>query len=269
MATVLAVSVVVSDEAHLRVFRLGLLLCILLLTVILILWRSEHRRDRREAEHLRQAKVRQDLLLEELNHRVKNTLVTVQSLALQSKQSALKSSQIQQDDSTTAVERFYQAFESRLLALSEAHNLLTQGSWTGVSLHEILRATLQPLTDLSRVSMSGPRVHLLPNVAVTTNLLFHELATNAIKYGALSVPEGRIDISWERRGSSICFEWQECNGPKVSPPEQRGFGSRLIEKAATREIGGTGEMIFKPSGLLCRFEFPLSERVTVSEDSSG
>jgi two-component sensor histidine kinase/CHASE3 domain sensor protein len=250
-----------------------LVLLVLMMALGVRLWyvsqQTASDRDRaieraRDRDRLVEAGKRQRLLLNELNHRVKNTLVTVQSLALQSK---LVSQREQQDEKINdALERCYERFETRLLALSGAHDLLTNQSWEAVDLDVLIRETLRPLVDLSRVGIYGPSARVCPNVAVTINLLFYELTTNAIKYGALSTDSGWIRIRWwEEKGSLLRIVWRETGGPPVVEPTSRGFGSKLIEKAAMREVVGKSKMIFDPSGVICEIEIPLSDKIELYE----
>jgi two-component sensor histidine kinase len=208
-----------------------------------------------EIAERKQAEARQRLLVDELNHRVKNTLTTVQSVAMQ----MMRGSE--------PPERFYQAFRARLLALSHAHDLLTRGAWQSASLRDLLRQMLAPYTtgDRPRIMFAGPDVHLSPNAAVDLAMAFHELATNAAKHGALSVPGGRIAISWTADGSGdtgvIHLLWAERGGPTVQPPARRGFGLRLIERGLAHELKAEVRLDFAPAGLECRIRLPLSRKV--------
>ncbi len=191
------------------------------------------------------------LLLDELNHRVKNTLATVQSMAAQTLRGA------------DSLPRFHQAFESRLIALSSTHNLLTKGAWKGASLRELLKAELAPFEHESgRVTMDGPDVRLRPAEATSLGMAFHELTTNAVKYGALSRPEGRLHVGWSltpfEGRECLSLEWRERGGPQVSPPGRRGFGSRLIERGLVAQHNGKAEMRFEPEGLTCTIDIPLA-----------
>ncbi|MBY6264517.1 PAS domain S-box protein [Azospirillum sp. 412522] len=218
--------------------------------------------DRKKAEE------RQLLLLEELNHRVKNTLAMVQSIARQTLRAA------------PSVEAFPDAFQSRLRALAQAHDLLTRRHWQGASLSEIAALTLEPHVHAGRVRVGGPPVNLTTGVAVSLHLAFHELATNAAKYGALSAENGRIDLDWEiarafqpsahdtaggavRNGAgALILRWRESGGPPVVPPTRRGFGSRLIERGLAHELEGDVALAFEPAGVRCRLVIPLSSRVS-------
>ena len=204
----------------------------------------------------KRAEASQHLLLEELNHRVKNTLAMVQSIASQTLRA------------TPAAERFPEAFQSRLQALAQAHDLLTRGQWRGASLHEVAEVTLNPhTTPGGRVKISGPPVALSPGIAVSLHLALHELATNAAKYGALSVEQGEVKLQWAVTGGvqpALRIEWGESGGPPVVPPQRRGFGSRLIERGLAHEVDGEVDLAFSPKGVVCRVTVPLSSRVAVS-----
>ncbi len=199
------------------------------------------------------AEQRQKLLMDELNHRVKNTLATVQSLASQTARGA----------HTPAV--FRERFEGRLIALSKAHDQLTSHHWESADLRELLSGSLAPYAGAGseRVVLRGEDVILRPRAVLTLAMAVHELTTNAAKYGALSVPGGRIEIHWQpvrdANGRSLLrIEWQEQGGPSVAVPEQRSFGSKLIEGSIAAELGGTARLVFEPKGLRCEIVIPLA-----------
>jgi two-component sensor histidine kinase len=182
------------------------------------------------------------LLVDELNHRVKNTLAILQAIAAQTFRSASK------------LER--EKFEGRLGALAEAHNLLSQEKWQGSELQDVVGRVLQPylLSNPERMRMSGPHVPLSPRVAVILSMIVHEIATNAAKYGALSNDTGTIALDWEivNEGgqSKLRLIWRETGGPHVTAPVQRGFGSRLIERSARDQLGGEATVDFLPRGVV-------------------
>ena len=205
--------------------------------------------DRRKAED------RQRLLLDELNHRVKNTLASVQSLAMQTRRSI------------TSPSAFSETFIERIHALARAHDLLSESAWEGASLGDVIARTLALQVDgEERVKVGGPSIRLGPNAAVTLNMAFHELTTNAMKYGALAVARGRIDIAWtvDSEAGELTLDWRESSGPPVGLPTQRGFGSRLIEQALTRELGGEAHLSFLPDGLWCHMRLPLSAKLNLA-----
>ena len=195
-------------------------------------------RDRTEQ---RAADERQHLLVNELNHRVKNTLATVQSIAAQTLRTA------------PSVAEGRAALEERLLALSSAHDVLTRESWEGAELSEIVRLAVSPYAgaDVSRIEMDGPSVRLSPRVALAIAMALQELATNAVKYGALSTPAGRLSIVWTLKDSVVRLRWEEKDGPPVTPPLRRGFGSRLIERSLATDLGGEASIDFAPTGVVC------------------
>jgi PAS domain S-box-containing protein len=193
------------------------------------------------------------LLLNELNHRIKNTLATVQSIVEQT----LRASDIDPATRHTLTER--------LVALSEAHNVLVAESWAGADLSTILARALSPYDQLGqpRFELSGPPVRLSPQQAVPMSLVLHELTTNAIKYGALSTAAGRVAITWnlaydERGARSLTLLWRERGGPLVQPPVRRGFGSRLIDRSFDQSGGGRARLLYEPEGLQCVLELTLS-----------
>jgi PAS domain S-box-containing protein len=195
---------------------------------------------------LAQAEERQRLLIDELNHRVKNTLATVQAIARQTGRSA------------ASIEGFREAFEGRLIALSRTHNALTQGGWETGSLRELLRQELSPYAP-NQVRLSGDDLQLGPRQTLRLGMVFHELATNAAKYGALSNPDGRVEISWSRRenGTSLRLDWREFGGPPVVVPANAGFGSRLIRSLIEKELTGEVALDFPKDGVHCAMTVPL------------
>lgn len=197
------------------------------------------------------AEERQQTLINELNHRVKNTLATVQSLASQT----LRSGGVSE---TTRNE-----FEGRLLALSRAHDQLTRGNWEHADFSTIVADVFEPYrrANTGALRIAGERVKLNAQAALTLAMILHELATNAAKYGALSQPSGTLSVSWRvTNGASpprLAIEWQEMGGPAVTPPARRGFGSRLLERGITGELRGTARTSFDPAGFRCFMEIPV------------
>jgi len=191
---------------------------------------------------------RQRLLVDELNHRVKNTLATVQSIARQSAKRAESAGE------------FVDLFESRLMALSLTHNTLTRGGWETAGLIELLRQELGPYPQ-EQIRLDGQEVALLPREALALAMVFHELATNAAKYGALSTPNGAVEVLWSTPnglgGPRLSLDWIERDGPRVTPPTRRGFGSRLVEGSVAGELGGSAELTFAESGFNARLSVPL------------
>lgn len=206
----------------------------------------------RDMTEAKRAEAHLRLLIDELNHRVKNTLAIVQGIAQQSFK----------DDVPPPVARA--AFEGRLAALSEAHNLLTREHWGLVSMKQIIDDAVAPHGGRKgRFELDGPDLAIMPKTAISLALAIHELATNAVKYGALSQPEGRVSIRWARAGSNgaarLSLIWKESGGPPVEVPSRRGFGTRMIERGLAAELGGTVTIDFRPEGLVCTVDAPLPE----------
>ncbi len=195
---------------------------------------------------------RRQLLINELNHRVKNTLASVQAIARQT----LRTS--------PDLAGFQEAFEARLLALSQTHNLLTERHWRSASLLAMLAAELRPHGGARdpRFTVEGDGdLHLQPKAAVALGMAMHELATNAAKYGALSTPTGRITLRAHRTRRDgqrrLVLDWIETGGPPVPVPSRRGFGARLLEDGLAGELAGDVRLEYRPEGLCCRMELPL------------
>lgn len=195
----------------------------------------------------KEAERRQKLLVNELNHRVKNTLATVQSIAAHTFRGLAD---------TPA----RQWFDARLMALSQVHDILNRENWEGANLGDIILQTLAPLGDpqRNRFTLHGPELRLPPGMALSVAMALHELCTNAAKYGALSEAAGQVAITWSAEPDHrLRFRWQESGGPPVRPPVARGFGSRLIERGLARELGGSARLTFPPSGVVCEIDAPL------------
>lgn len=201
---------------------------------------------------------RQKFLLRELDHRCKNTLAAVQSVADQTLRRSLSPA------------HFVEAFNGRLGALAQAHELLTRGQWGPAKLSEVVGQALAAFggIDGRRISAQGPDIHLAPETCVAMHMTLHELAVNAAKYGALSVEAGRLEIAWHvdlaQEARALDLTWIERGGPTVSAPASRGFGSRLIEQGIARELGGEAVMSFEPEGFGFRLRAPLSPRLSLA-----
>jgi PAS domain S-box-containing protein len=188
----------------------------------------------------------QRLLIDELNHRVKNTLAIVQGIAQQ----------------TFVGERFpadvRQAFEGRLSALAAAHNLLTRQNWEAASIRQVVADTVAAVGPRTgQVRIDGPDLLMTPKAAVSLAMAVHELATNAVKYGSLSEPGGRVEVGWRTADDRLKLEWREHGGPAVVPPRRRGFGTRMIERGLAAELDGRVAISFLPEGLVCSVDAPL------------
>ena len=198
----------------------------------------------------KQAIAHQHLLVAELNHRVKNTLATVQAIAAQTLH----------DRATMKEAR--EAFDSRLSGLATAHDLLKRGNWAGADLVDIVTDTVQPHAGgENRFRIEGPHLQLNPAPALSLAMALHELCTNAAKYGALSTTTGHVDIVWHLTDSGesrrLLMRWTESDGPIVVAPTRKGFGSRLIERALAMELGGDVAVVYEASGVTCTIEAPM------------
>jgi two-component sensor histidine kinase len=204
------------------------------------------------ATHMARAAAHRELLINELNHRVKNTLASVQSIISRTLRGAAGHS-----DSVKTL-------EARLMALSRTHNVLSAENWDSAELHDIAMQSLAPYAagDRTRLRVDGPAVRLRPRAALTVSMVLHELSTNAAKYGALSNASGRVSLTWSVRnqdqGPWLRLVWRESGGPPVQPSDRKGFGSTLIDKGIAHELGGTTELNFDPPGVNCTIEFPLA-----------
>lgn len=215
---------------------------------------------REENAERSRAEARLKLLLGELNHRVKNTLATVQSIATQTLRSVETPGE------------FRRAFEDRLIALSQTQNLLTRESWESAPLRDLIEKELEPYRSgdgQDQYELSGPHVPLSPKAAVALGMTLHELATNAAKYGAFSVPTGRLHVGWHivNQGAAeptLHLVWRESGGPHVEPPRRRGFGSRLVERSIRAELDGKARLDFRPSGLVFEMTIPLTDFAMLS-----
>lgn len=198
--------------------------------------------DRKKADE------RRNLLINELNHRVKNTLATVQSIASQTLKNSAVGPEVRE------------AFESRLISLSKTHDVLTRQNWEGARLGEIADQSLRPFEAAgeTRIAVSGPDIRLSPKAALAISMALHELATNAVKYGALSGERGTVRLEWKIADGLLTIYWQESGGPAVEPPRHKGFGSRLIERSLAGELGGKVQMEYLRRGVVCRIEAPLA-----------
>ncbi|MBD0417255.1 sensor histidine kinase [Oryzicola mucosus] len=200
----------------------------------------------------RAANERQRLLLRELNHRVKNTLATVQALATQTVRHARNPGD------------FLEAFSARLRSLGLAHGLLSDHEWRGISIRELIRTELQPFQDAARprIALRGQDVLLSPDQAVGLALVLHELGSNAVKYGSLSVPRGSVLLEWSVRGREdkrlLDMSWSESGGPAVTEPAHHGFGSILIKRGLAKVLSSEVIHEFRPEGVYAGISMPLA-----------
>jgi two-component system CheB/CheR fusion protein len=221
--------------------------------------REETHRVRAECDasivELTRAHAHRDALVGELQHRVKNILATVSSLA------------VRMTRSSGSIEEFSSAFLGRLIAMGAMHEMLSARGWVGADLRKLMVTALVPYVQRGKENYvaSGPAVLLRPNAAATLGMVFHELATNAAKYGALSIPDGKIDLSWQIEddagGKRLTINWAERHGPRVRPPKHDGFGSIFVERSVEFELEGTVGLEFEPSGVQCTISFPFRHNV--------
>jgi PAS domain S-box-containing protein len=199
---------------------------------------------------------RLQFLLDELNHRTQNSLATVQSIALQTLRGV-------------APDAVVATLEGRIMAMSRVHSLLGSDHWEAIGLRDVIEAILKPFEGPAggpnRVVIEGDYLRLSPKPALNLAMVFHELATNAAKYGALSQPGGHINISWQvetaDQGNHLHLQLAEHGGPPVSPPSRRGFGSRLIEGGLAQDLRGEVSLDFAPGGLKFEMKMPLQSEM--------
>jgi len=203
----------------------------------------------RMAARIAHAEALHGVLVNELNHRVKNTLAIVQSMAAQSFRNSADPAEARRK------------FEGRLVALGQAHNVLSDEKWHSAQLREIVEGVFAPYTtgDAKRFVVSGPDLRIAPRAALLLSMVLHELATNAIKYGALVQPDGKVTVEWSAVGDRrLRLQWREINGPPVKLPQHKGFGSTLIQDVFPRQLGGSSHLEFTSDGLVCTLECPLA-----------
>ena len=210
--------------------------------------------DRKRADELH------SLMMDELNHRVRNTLATVQAIAQQSLNGVLDPSD-------------QQTFESRLIALSKTHNLVARENWRGVALRDLLLQELKPFRSDGgdRFVLKGPEVDLAPGATVALGLALHELTINAAKYGALSAIEGQVHVDWDLSSASgpavLRVRWMETGGPPVKPTNHTGFGTTMIQRGLSMQLDGKVRVELNPDGLVCTMEIPVSALASETEGS--
>ncbi|WP_238257565.1 sensor histidine kinase [Methylobacterium gnaphalii] len=209
----------------------------------------------RDITELKQTEARQTVLMQEMAHRVKNTLAMVQAVATQTLRNA------------HSLEEAGEALGARLLALAQAHDVLMQGSWSSADLRGLVDTAVALHSDgePGRFVVSGPDVTLGPRPGLTLALILHELGTNAAKYGALSKSEGHVEIRWSVETvdaeERLSFRWEEIDGPAVTPPTRIGFGSRLIERSLVHSFGGSAKLDFPETGVVLTMQAPAANVV--------
>lgn len=208
-------------------------------------------REREAAEKL------QKLILEELHHRIKNTLATVSAIASQSLRNV------------PGAEHAQQAIEGRLLALGRAHDLLLQARWTSADLGKIVRGATEAFDnpDAPKFTIAGPDVRMMSGAVIAIAMTLNELCTNTTKFGALSVPAGRVEIEWtvDPETRHLHLKWTEKNGPAVLAPDKRSFGTRLIETLG-RQLKGEVQLTYEPGGFVYAFDVPLASLAAAREN---
>ena len=191
----------------------------------------------------------QKLILEELHHRIKNTLATVSAIAAQSLRTA------------TSIEHGQHAIESRLLALGRAHDLLLQARWSSANLAHIVRSATEPYDSegQGKFSITGPEFQITSGAVIALAMTLNELCTNTTKFGALSVPSGRVAITWtiDETNQRLHLTWRETGGPAVQPPTRQSFGTRMIETLG-KQLNGRVEKTYDPKGFVYALDVPLS-----------
>ncbi|GJE45609.1 HWE histidine kinase domain-containing protein [Methylobacterium soli] len=208
-----------------------------------------HARSGQVARERAAAASRHEMMLAELNHRVKNTLATVQALARHSRSSAV------------TLDSYVHSFEQRIQAMAASHNLLSDAAWRAIDLHTLIIEQLLPYAKVGdNLRLDGDRMTVLPRMGTSFGMVFHELATNAAKYGALSLPGGHVGIAWTITGAAparlLRLVWREEGGPQVRPPARRGFGSFVTQRVIAYEMHGRSEVTYDPAGLRFFMEVP-------------
>jgi two-component sensor histidine kinase len=203
----------------------------------------------RMASYIARGEALLGLMVQEVNHRVKNTLATVQSISSQTFRGV------------PGAQEAVNKFNARLLALGKAHDVLSEQTWENAELREIIGRALEPFPARDgRAHLNGPVVRLSPRAAVMTSMVLHELATNATKYGAFSVPQGEVFVDWHTfdgpNGKWMKLTWREAGGPPPGTDPIKGFGSRLIERGFAAQLGGSAAIDYRPEGLVCVLECP-------------
>jgi NO-binding membrane sensor protein with MHYT domain/two-component sensor histidine kinase len=231
-------------------------LAILTLTLIGV---GLDRRDRqrtaafvRDIAAAKKAEEQQNLLVAELDHRVKNVLARVAVVAQRTR------------ESSCSMDEFLDVFDGRIQSMATTHALLSRGRWSGVQLADLVRRELEPCMGTSQATADGPDVLLSADATQALAMVLHELVTNAAKYGALSTPRGRVCVDWGCRSNDhsqamLAIRWQETGGPPVRAPVRRGYGTSVISDLIPYELGGSVDISYETCGVCCRIEFPLEQ----------
>jgi PAS domain S-box-containing protein len=206
----------------------------------------------RDITERKRAEAREKMLMAELDHRVKNVLARVAMVMMSSRHAS------------SSIDEFTQSLTGRINAMAAAHALLSKGRWHGVGLDGLVRNQLAPYVTDANITISGPDVMLLPVATQAMAMVLHELVTNAAKYGALSVPSGRVLVNWEHRtnghaAANLVFVWRELGGPPTAAEVQSGYGTRLIRELVPHDLGGTVDLQLAATGVSCKIELPLMQ----------
>jgi len=209
----------------------------------------------------RRVQEHQRTLHAELDHRVKNVLATVSTVAARTM------------DSSSSMNHFVVSLDGRIRSMARTHELLSAAQWQGISVLELVRRELAPYATRGNTDIDGPAVMLKAEAGQAMGMVLHELATNAAKYGALSVQNGRVSIRWEQRMNghprpNLVLDWREVGGPSVIAPTNSGFGTSTIRDLIPYEFGGTADLAFAPSGARCRLELPADWLINNDEPLS-
>jgi two-component sensor histidine kinase len=200
----------------------------------------------------KRAEERQKVLMAELDHRVKNVLARVAVVAASTRQGI------------GSVDDFVQSLDGRIQSMAAAHTLLSQSGWDGAGLAALVYNQLAPYATDENLTITGTDITLAPPATQALAMVLHELVTNAAKYGALSVPGGKVSVNWERRlnggaTASLMFRWRELGGPPVRAGVRSGYGTNLVRELIPHELGGTVDLVFGASGVSCGMEIPLDQ----------
>jgi two-component sensor histidine kinase len=210
----------------------------------------------------KRAQEHQDTLMAELDHRVRNVLARVAVVAMSTRQGS------------GSTDEFVLRLNGRIQAMAAAHSILSQSRWYGAGLTDLVRRQLAPYTTDANTTISGSDVMLTAAATQALAMVLHELVTNAAKYGALSSPDGRVSVHWDRHShsdaaASLTIEWREFSGPPIVAPIQSGYGTNLIRELIPHELGGKVDLVFAAEGACCRIEIPLEERFSTLVSAGG
>jgi two-component sensor histidine kinase len=206
----------------------------------------------------KQSEERQEMLVAELDHRVKNLLARVAVISTYTRQGS------------NSIDQFVEVLDKRIQSMANAHSLLSQSRWSGVDLADLVRNQLAPYVTMANTTIGGPDVKLTPTTTQALAMALHELVTNAAKYGALSNPNGHVSVNWDRdqlESARPCvkIEWRESGGPPVVKPSKLGYGTSLIRELIPHELGGAVDLAFASDGLRCKIDVPIERRRDIDQ----